>query len=80
MRENYGKLIDICEDIKPCLTSSQRMFLDNTRDGGDFKEGEMVSGHSIALARFSHNTGGCLRGRHSSLFCLCSRQLKVKHW
>lgn len=81
--ENYGKLIDFCEDSKPCLTSFQRMFVDNTSDGGDLEEGERsVWGHSNVLARFSHNTVGCLRGRHSSLtcsFCTASGS-SPNHW
>lgn len=44
--ENYGKLIHFCEDIKHCkmlsvnLAGIQRMFIDNTSDGGGFDEGK----------------------------------------
>lgn len=53
--ENYGKLIDFCDDSKPCLTSFQRMFVANTSDGGDLEEGEVCQGIQMYWPDFPTN-------------------------
>lgn len=47
------------------LAGFQRMFIDNACEGGVLGGGavESVSEHSSLLARFTHNTLGCLRNR-----------------
>lgn len=78
--ENYGKLIDFCEDSKPCLTSFQRMYIIQVVEV--ILKRVSISRHSNVLARFSHNIVGCLRGTHSSLTCsFCTTSgSKPNHW
>lgn len=79
--ENYGKLIDFCDDSKPCLTSFQRMFVDNTVMEVIWKREKCVRAFKC-IGQIFPQTVGYLRGRHSSLtcsFCAASGS-RPNHW
>lgn len=66
--ENHGKLVDFCGDIKSCLASLQRMFVDKASDGSGFEEGEGRRGIQIHWPEFPTILQAALgTDRHSGL-------------